>query len=75
MNMQTKSKLKTYIEILNQIIAPSTDTNLKVERCDPALMKAYFKKHFTAETIDNKPIELIDAPTFFSHNSPYQQRT
>ena len=31
MNMQIKSKLKTYIEILNQIIAPSTDTNLKVE--------------------------------------------
>ena len=27
-------------------------------------MKAHFKKHFTAETIDNEPIELIDAPTF-----------
>ena len=36
----------------------------KSGRCDPALMKAYFKKHFTAETIDNEPIELIDAPTF-----------
>ena len=36
----------------------------KSGRCDPALMKAYFKKHFTAETIVNEPIELLDAPTF-----------
>ena len=34
--------------------------------CDQSVMKAYFKKHFTAETVDEVPIELIDAPAFLS---------
>ena len=34
--------------------------------CDHNIMKTYFKKHFTAETVDETPIELMEAPAFLS---------
>ena len=32
--------------------------------CEPAAMKTYFQQHFTSDSIDKVPIELIDAPEF-----------
>ena len=32
--------------------------------CEPAAMKTYFQHHFTSDSIDRAPIELIDAPGF-----------
>ena len=32
--------------------------------CEPAAMKAYFQQHFTSDSIDKIPIELVDAPEF-----------
>ena len=32
--------------------------------CEPAAMKTYFEQHFTSDSIDKVPIELLDAPEF-----------
>ena len=32
--------------------------------CEPAAMKTYFQKHFTSDSVDKIPLELIDAPEF-----------
>ena len=60
---RTAKKLNNYFEASNQIIR-----HLKKERprtkCDPADLKAYFEKHFTAPQIEHTPIELDDVPEF-----------
>ena len=38
----------------------------KTGGCDQNALKTYFKRHFTAETVDTLPLELTDAPAFLS---------